>query len=537
MPPIQQQQELGVSLGDLAAIFRRRLLWFLVPTGVGIAVAGLLALLIPAVYEAETTILIEPSTVREEIVASTVVADKEARFEQTRLRLLARDALAAIIQKREHQLYADEALPMELKVEQMREDVTIEPILPAIVDPRKELEVDSLRIAFRHESPLKAASVANDLAREFIRINIEARSADAQGTSDFLGAELAREETELSRILAEVSDYKEKHAGELPEQLPLNRATLDRLTRELADKGAALESSRSQVSLIQRELLAMRSGGDSENTPVRRRQAIETVLATHRANGLTDKHPDVIAYTAELAELDKLIGADAAKGGEAGGSTPSIGATESRVLSEQRDNQVRVNVLSLEVERVSDEIATYEARIGATPKHQAELGQLEARALAHERAIQDFRQKKALADMAKSLEAKQRGERYRVIESAQAPEEPIEPNRPLVFVIGAILGLIVGIAALVVRELTDQRLVSLHELQQAIPLPVLGSVSLIRLPAEIAEMRARLRRWGLGGAAAALVMLVVGSAVWFFLTRPPSEITPDETPAAEARQG
>jgi hypothetical protein len=60
---------------------------------------------------------------------------------------------------------------------------------------------------------------------------------------------------------------------------------------------------------------------------------------------------------------------------------------------------------------------------------------------------------------------------------------------------------------------------------------------LIRLPAEIAEMRARIRRWSLGGAAAAVVMLLVGSAVWFFATRPPAETTPDEAPAAEARQG
>jgi uncharacterized protein involved in exopolysaccharide biosynthesis len=534
MPPIQQQQELGFSLGDLAAVFRRRIAWFLTPTVVGLLCALLIALLIPPVYEAETTILIEPSTVRDEFVRSTVVSDKEARFEQTRLRLLARDALANIIQKKDHQLYADEALAMELKVERMREEVTIEPILPAIVDPRKEIQVDSVRIAFRHDNPGKAASVANDLAREFIRINIEARNADAQGTSDFLAAELAREETELAKILAEISDYKEKHDGELPEQLPQNRMTLDRLTRELADKQAALESARAQVSLIQRELLAMRTGGDTENTPVRRKQTIEAMLASLRANGLTDKHPDVIAQTAELAEIEKLIAASA---GSEEGSTSAISPTESRVLQEQRDNQVKVNVLSLDVERVSDEIATYEARIAATPKHQAELGQLEARAIAHERAIQDFRQKKALADMAKSLEAKQRGERYRVIESAEVPETPVEPNRPLVFAIGAILGLIAGIAALVIRELTDQRVASLAELQAAIPLPVLGSVSLIRLPAEIAEMRARIRRWSLGGAAAAVVMLIVGSAVWFFATRPPAPTTPEEAPAAEARQG
>ncbi len=536
MPAIQQQQELGFSLGDLVSVFRRRIAWFVSPAVVGLIGALVVALVIPPVYEAETTILIEPSTVRDEFVRSTVVADKEARFEQTRLRLLARDALATIIQKKGHELYAGEAIPMEEKVDLMREEVTIEPILPAIVDPRKELEVDSVRIAFRHDDPIEAASVANDLAREFIRINIEARNADAQGTSDFIAAELAREETELAKILAEISDYQAKHDGELPDQLVQNRLTLDRVSRELAEKQASLEAARAQVSLIQRELITLRGGGgETENTPGRRKQAIETSLANMRANGLTDKHPDVIAQTAELVEIEKMITANAAASD--GASASAISPSEARVLQEQRDNQVKVNVLSLEVERLSDEIATHEARIAATPNHQAELGQLEARAVAHERAIQDFRQKKALADMAKSLEAKQRGERYRVIESAEPPESPVEPNRPLVFAIGAILGLVAGIAALVVRELTDQRLATLADLQAAIPLPVLGSVSLIRLPAEIAEMRARIRRWSLGGAAAAVVMLLVGSAVWFFATRPPAEAAPEEAPAAEARQG
>jgi polysaccharide chain length determinant protein (PEP-CTERM system associated) len=529
MPPTQHQTDVGFSLGDLVAIFRRRILWFGVPTAAGLLIAAGVALGLPAVYEASTTILIEPSSIREDIVASTVVADKEARFQQTRLRLLARDALAQIITQFE--LYGDDSVPMEGKVEEMRGDVRIEPIIPEIVDPRHELEVNSVRIAYRDSVPERAANVANSLAREFIRVNIEARAADAQGTSDFLKSELAREEGELGKILAEISDYKAKNDGELPDQLMQNRTTLDRLQRDLAEKQADLELARGQVALIQRQMAELRVGGGGEETPMKRKQSLESALTSYRANGLTDRHPDVIAAMTEIAELERKI-AEASAAETPSGTRPATSPTEARLSDELRHFQVKVNVAAIDVDRISQDLTTYETRLANTPRHQAELDQLEARAYSHEQAIQEFRRKKALADIAKSMESKQRGERYRVIESAQPPERPVEPNRPLLFAIGAVLGLAAGLTALVIRELSDARLHTVEDLQAVVPLPVLASVPVIRLPAEIAEMRARLRRFGLSSAAALLATVIVGGAVWLYTSASPE--TPTEAPTEAA---
>jgi uncharacterized protein involved in exopolysaccharide biosynthesis len=363
-------------------------------------------------------------------------------------------------------------------------------------------------------------------------VNIEARAADAQGTSDFLKSELAREEGELGKILAEVSDYKAKNDGELPDQLIQNRTTLDRLQRDLAEKQADLELARGQVALIQRQMAEIRVGGGAgEDTPVKRKQSLESALTSYRANGLTDRHPDVIAATTEIAELERKI-AEAQSAEAPSGTRPATSPTEARLSDELRHYQVKVNVASIDVDRISQDLTTYETRLANTPKHQAELDQLEARAYSHEQAIQEFRRKKALADIAKSMESKQRGERYRVIESAQPPEKPVEPNRPLVFAIGAVLGLAAGLTALVIRELSDARLHTVEDLQAVVPLPVLATVPVIRLPAEIAEMRARLRRFGLSSAAALLATAIVGGAVWLY-TRASPEV-PIEAPTEAA---
>jgi hypothetical protein len=97
------------------------------------------------------------------------------------------------------------------------------------------------------------------------------------------------------------------------------------------------------------------------------------------------------------------------------------------------------------------------------------------------------------------------------------PHFPVRPNRPLIFVVGAILGLMAGVALMVVRELTDRRVHTLAELQAGLPLPILGTVPVIRLPSEIAEARARIRRLGLSAAAAFLLIATVGAGAYFYL--------------------
>jgi succinoglycan biosynthesis transport protein ExoP len=503
-----QRQEATFSLGDLVRILRRRIWWFALPSGVGMAIALGVALGLPPVYEAATTILIEPATIREDIVQSTVVTDKESRFQQTRLRLFARDSLAAVID--EFELYADDSAPMEKLIARMRGDITIEPILPQVVDPRAAIEINSVRVAFRSAKPKLSAEVANRLARDYIRVNLEARAADAQGTSDFLESELVREEVELGRILQQVSDFKEQHVGELPEQLTQNRVRLERLLRDQTYKRGDLEGARNQIALIQRQFQEIRGGADNPSDPLRRKVALEQELVQLRDAGYTEKHPDVRMIQAQLAGVAATLEEAPAQEEQ----RPPMSHAETKLMDELRNNEVKVNVLSLEVERLAEEIATVESRLENTPKRAAELAQLEARARSHEDAITHFRAKKAMADIARSLESKQKGEKFRVIESAEPPREPVSPNRPLVFVVGAALGLLTGIALLVVREVSDSRVHTIDELHQALPLPVLAAVPVIRLPSEIAEMRARVRRWGLSGAAAVVLALLIGGAVW-----------------------
>jgi uncharacterized protein involved in exopolysaccharide biosynthesis len=172
---------------------------------------------------------------------------------------------------------------------------------------------------------------------------------------------------------------------------------------------------------------------------------------------------------AEILQLDDLI---AQKANEPAPATP----LEISLRDKLRDYEVNQNVLAGEVERLKADIAEYEQRIENTPRRAAELDHLEQQYKNHNEAIRTLQLKQVEAEIGKTIETNNKGERFRVVESAEIPTSPISPNRPVWFIAGTVLGMMVGLALLVVREMGDSSFHSVIDLQGALGLPVLAAV-------------------------------------------------------------
>ena len=507
MPARDNTNEISFNLGDLERILRRRFGWFLAPTLVGIVGALVLALGLEPSYEAASTVLVEPQGIPDTLVRTTVVAETESRYGQLRLQILARDNMSAIID--EFQLYPGESVPREELVEKMREAVSIEPLPPAIIDPRKPPTLESFRIAFRSDNPRIVADVANRLTRDFIAAHMADRELQAKGASEFIENELAKSRGELQRVRQQITAFKEEHHGELPEQLSVNTQHLERIRNNLMTMTTSLRAAQSQIVAIRGEMgEARRSGSMSDTDPIKRKQMLEIALNGFRAQGKTEKHPDVIQTKAEIVALERLI---EEKGATGEGLSPAAHALQ----RELRNNEVTAEVLQAEFTRLKGEIADYEARVEKTPQRAAELDWLEATGKNMSDAIRELQLKLMDAKMGHTIELAQKGERFRVVEWAVRPDSPISPNRPLWFVVGSTLGLLAGLACLVLRETIDGSFHSVAELQQVITLPVLAAVPEIRLPSELASRRVRRRRLGISSAV--VLLLIVGGTFAFYL--------------------
>ncbi|HAM51700.1 MAG TPA: chain-length determining protein, partial [Nitrospiraceae bacterium] len=88
----------------------------------------------------------------------------------------------------------------------------------------------------------------------------------------------------------------------------------------------------------------------------------------------------------------------------------------------------------------------------------------------------DLMKKYMEAKVAHGLEKEQMGERFTLIDPARIPEKPIRPNRPLILLIGLVLGIGAGIAAASLQEASDHSVHRSEDLAVAFPFPVLSEI-------------------------------------------------------------
>jgi uncharacterized protein involved in exopolysaccharide biosynthesis len=127
-------------------------------------------------------------------------------------------------------------------------------------------------------------------------------------------------------------------------------------------------------------------------------------------------------------------------------------------------------------------VAQYQARIAeidklntAAPVTATQLAELDRDTEMLKVKVGQLISKKAEAEIAADLEAKNAPAEFRVLESAAAPALPSSPNRPQMMLLAFLAALALGCAVAVGQEVSDQTLRSEQE-AVALSLPVLATV-------------------------------------------------------------
>jgi hypothetical protein len=157
----------------------------------------------------------------------------------------------------------------------------------------------------------------------------------------------------------------------------------------------------------------------------------------------------------------------------------------------------------------------YQARVEATPTREAEMTELTRDYATLQESYRSLLGKRQESQIAANLERRQGGEVFKVLDAAHVPERPASPNRPLIVLLGAVLGCFLGVALLAVVELRDSALRSPEEVLQALALPVLATIPTVTTSDERHAARRRRVRVALAGVAL-LVTTVAGVGFWTF---------------------
>jgi uncharacterized protein involved in exopolysaccharide biosynthesis len=171
-------------------------------------------------------------------------------------------------------------------------------------------------------------------------------------------------------------------------------------------------------------------------------QLLEAQLADLRSR-YKPEHPDVIRTQRKIEQLRADL---AAGGGSTSASASSVDALVPPDLARAAgDADLEISRLKAQQAQTEKDIETYQARVENTFTREQELQALTRDYAATQQQYRSLLDKKLDAQLAESLEQRQKAERFRVLDPASLPDSPSRPNRQLLTIAGIVgsLGLAV----------------------------------------------------------------------------------------------
>ncbi|MEM7564665.1 MAG: lipopolysaccharide biosynthesis protein [Pseudomonadota bacterium] len=556
--------EKGMSPADFFAILGRRRWQFLLPALTLFVVAIIVAFLIPASYLSRATILIEQQEIPQDLVRSTVTSYADKRVQTISQRVMTTSNLGQIIRK--YDLYVDERdrYALATVVEEMREDIALNMVSADVVDPRSGRPVEAtiaFTIAYANRSPLKAQKVANELVSLFLNENVKERRELAKEATSFLTDESDKLEEKIGSLASQIEIFKENYSESLPEMQSLNLQFMQRTEEELRRNQQDLRTLDERIIYLQAELSQLdpyseiySQTGERVLSVSDRLKALETRYVSLVARYSAD-HPDRIAAEMELEALRAQVGTTNNKGDlrrslieleaervslrerysdehpdlvqldrkitaieaeiEAQNTAPNSSSTPVKEADNPVYVQLEAQLHAAQVERSSlqaskqklnDELTRLKQRIVSAPRVEREYRSLLRDYDNASLKFNEIRSKQLEAQLAESLEAKSKSERFVLIEPPLRPEEPDSPNRLLIVILGFILSVAGAGGYVALRESADGSVHGLRELASVAGAMPLCAIAFL----ETRKDRSR-RRWRAVGIASSFLLVLGGS--------------------------
>jgi polysaccharide chain length determinant protein (PEP-CTERM system associated) len=468
----------------------RRKWWIVVPA---ILIAGGVVAWtqrLPNTYKSDTLIMVVPQRVPESYVRSTITQSITDRLQSITQQILSRTRLERIIE--DLGLYGDQRRTaiMEDIVEGMRRDIDIQVV-----------KGDTFRVGFRSGDPRTAMRVAERLASLFIDESLRDREVLAEGTNQFLEAQLEEARRQLIDNEKKLEDYRRRHAGQLPTQLEANMQGLHNIEMQIQ---ALIDSvSRDQDRrLVLERTIADAEAADTLSMPAVLPASAGTAktaaqeLAEARSDlqalelRLKPGHPDVGRARRRVAELQVKADQEALAQPVSPENAPAQSAA---ALRRNRLEEMRTELSNLEKQIVyktekeqelRGNLAIYQGRIEATPTRESELADLTRDYGTLQAAYRNLLAKKQDSQISANLERRQIGEQFRILDAARLPARPDSPNRPRYYQLGVAAGLGFGLALAALLEYLDRTMRSEGDVRAALNVMVLATIPVIEAPTQ-----------------------------------------------------
>ncbi len=325
-------------------------------------------------------------------------------------------------------------------------------LLQKNLDVKPSRESNVISVSYKAVDPKFAAAMANAFVQAFIDVTVELRAEPARQYAGFFDQRAAQLRDEVERAQAKLSAYQ-KSSGVVAadERLDIETARLNELSSQLvALQAIAAESSSRQVQARS----SAETLQDVINNPVV--SGLKTEMLRQQARlqemnaRLGDAHPQVVELKAAIAELQSKLELEMRRVGSSVGVNNTINQARETQVRAALDAQ-RAKVLRLK--EVRDEITVL-----ARDVDNAQRAYDAVRMRANQSGLESLSTQTNVFMLSQAIE----------------PTEPSSPRLMLNVALAVALGLLLGAAAALLRELTDARVRGVDDMTRSLSVPVLG---------------------------------------------------------------
>ena len=480
---------------------RKRLALFVL----AVVLAGSLSFVwsLPGLYRSTATVLVDRKDVPQNFVTSSVTGELETRLETITQEILSRGRLQDLVKRFDLYPGLRTRGSVEEAVDQMRKDIQRE--IKATEPTGGRTATVAVLLSYRGRDPGTVAQVTNALASLYVEENASMRQRQASGTARFLASQVAEMKQKL--------EAQERHLGAAPRPVETDLASLERLNTRLR-----INTDRQLRDLDRRERLL--KGLDATDTtgsaPVAGPESLPARLAklkqelTALLTRFSEKYPDVIRVKSEIAAVERRLAEEPPEPGterkSAGGSGAAVARTKDPIAEIDRE----LRGLKAEEQSLRQAIAENEQRAEKAPDRLQDYQQRARDYTAQKEQYQVLAKRYEDAQMAESMEARQKGEEFRILDPALPGKEPIAPSRMRLGLLSVVISLGAMAAAVLLAERVDGSFHSIDDLRAFSKVPVLAGIP--RLVTEGDRLRGIRRRWLAMVSLLVVLAVVTGSA-------------------------
>jgi polysaccharide chain length determinant protein (PEP-CTERM system associated) len=471
-----------------------RFRWHALAVAWAVALIGWAVVLrLPNIYLARAKVYVDTETVLKPLLSGLAVgSDVTTQVNMMSTVLMSRPHLEKVAH--ETDLYMRAKTPQEY--ENLVED------LPHRIGLEAGTPKNTYTITYADRDRQIAQRVVQTLLTAFVEDTIGIKRADSSSAQRFLEAQISDYEKKLRDAEQRLADFKKQNVGLIPGQ------TGDYYTR-LQTEMANLEKIRASYQLAGEKRAELQRQLEGEEptfglvTPNQKSGtgAIDARLAELRAKldnlllQYTEKHPDVIALRATIAQLEaekKRI-----RDGQAAPepAVPSSGAIDPNKMALHaldinpvyQATKIALGQTEVELVELRSQLADAEARVrdlkakvNTIPEVEAELAQLNRDYDVNRKEHTELLQRLEAARLSQEAEQSSQDVKFKVIEPALALLHPVAPNRPLLLTAVLLLALAAGIGFASSLNMSRPVFSARGMLQAITGLKVIGSISLTR---------------------------------------------------------